>query len=323
MPEIGAHQRVLPEAESANGNAHFWRQFSRLAFFILFLLAPVLDLFRYDLTQTHFIVFGHALSFDLTREWLAHATPFDTGLRILTRLVLPFIVIVATGLYVFWRWGRIYCGWLCPHFSVVELINGLMRRVLARVTVWEPASRVLTPMQKLTGSTMIFLVALMIAALWALAFLSYLLPPLPLYQSVFSGTASFPVYTFLGVVTTLFTLDFMLARHLFCRFGCALGLFQSLLWMMNPKSMLVKFDRERSGACRGCTQACDDACPMRLPTRGYKRSKFTCTQCGECIAACSQVQASNPEGSLLHWANGEGLDRERLIPTVQLKSGRE
>jgi ferredoxin-type protein NapH len=28
----------------------------------------------------------------------------------------------------------------------------------------------------------------------------------------------------------------MFARHLFCRFGCAVGLFQSLAWMANPKA---------------------------------------------------------------------------------------
>jgi ferredoxin-type protein NapH len=32
----------------------------------------------------------------------------------------------------------------------------------------------------------------------------------------------------------VFTLEFALARHLFCRFGCAVGLFQSLAWMANP-----------------------------------------------------------------------------------------
>ena len=31
----------------------------RTGFFVLFLLAPPLDLFRYDLTQGHFILFAH------------------------------------------------------------------------------------------------------------------------------------------------------------------------------------------------------------------------------------------------------------------------
>ncbi|WP_368506776.1 4Fe-4S binding protein [Colwellia sp. 1_MG-2023] len=34
-----------------------------------------------------------------------------------------------------WRFGRIYCGWLCPYFSVVELLNDLMLEQLNRVTL--------------------------------------------------------------------------------------------------------------------------------------------------------------------------------------------
>ncbi|MBS1146953.1 MAG: iron-sulfur cluster-binding protein [Proteobacteria bacterium] len=43
---------------------------------------------------------------------------------------------------------------------------------------------------------------------------------------------------------------------------------------------------------------------MRLHPRTLKRSMFTCTQCGQCIQACEQVQQSNPHGTLLQWVDG-------------------
>jgi polyferredoxin len=276
----------------------------------------VLNIFRFDLTTTNFIVFGQTLSFDLTAEWVAQSDAMDVGLRILTRFIVPLIVIVAIGLFLFWKWGRLYCGWLCPHFSVVELINGMMQKRIGRVTVWEPAKA------NHTGSLfdwgVIILVSAMIAFLWALGLLSYLLPPIPLYTDLITGELSRNPSIFLFVATLVFTLDFVLARHLFCKYGCALGLWQSLFWMMNSKSILVEFDRERAKLCQSCDKDCEMACPMRLPVRSFKRAKFTCTQCAQCISACSKVQKDNPEGALLNWHEGEKTRHSSLIPVKTL-----
>jgi polyferredoxin len=34
------------------------------------------------------------------------------------------------------RWGWLYCGWLCPHYSVVVIITGLIRRASGKPTLW-------------------------------------------------------------------------------------------------------------------------------------------------------------------------------------------
>jgi ferredoxin-type protein NapH len=39
------------------------------------------------------------------------------ALSILLRGIVPALLLVAGFLAVAWRWGRLYCGWLCPHFS--------------------------------------------------------------------------------------------------------------------------------------------------------------------------------------------------------------
>lgn len=289
------------------------RFLARSSFFALFLLAPVLDIFRFDLTLTQFIVFGQALSFDLTPDWIMAADAIDAGLRMITRFVIPVIVVVCVGFYIFWRWGRLYCGWLCPHFSVVETINGLMKKRTGKVTLWESAKPGERRGEVLDWLLIVF-VSASIAFTWALGFLSYLMPPIPMYTELLHFELSRGEVIFLSVATTVFTLDFVLARHLFCKYGCAFGLVQSLFWMMNSKAMVVQFDRDRAAACKTCDKVCDEACPMRLPARGYKRSKFTCTQCGECVSACREVQKDNPQGSLLEWADGSALKQTTLIP---------
>jgi polyferredoxin len=102
----------------------------------------------------------------------------------------------------------------------------------------------------------------------------------------------------------------MFARHLFCRYACAVGLFQSIAWMGNRKAMVIGFNRRRVEECVDCNSACDNVCPMRIKPRQIKRLMFTCTQCGQCANACSQVQSGNPDGSLLKWVKDEcALDK--------------
>ncbi len=87
-------------------------------------------------------------------------------------------------------------------------------------------------------------------------------------------------------------IELLLARHLFCRYGCAVGLFQSLAWMANRRAMVVGFDRSRAAACAACS------------------------------AACREVQADNPHGSLLEWVDGacalnvsdQGFGRKPRVP---------
>jgi len=113
------------------------RVWFQIGFFALFLLAPPLDIFRLDLELGHFILFG--------QDWTLGLEPFLGGtagagkaaLNLLLRGLLPIVLVGGTLIWIAWRWGRLYCGWLCPHFSVVELINGLTRRASGKPSVWE------------------------------------------------------------------------------------------------------------------------------------------------------------------------------------------
>jgi ferredoxin-type protein NapH len=69
--------------------------------------------------------------------------------------------------------------------------------------------------------------------------------------------------------------------------------------MANNRAIAVGFDTRRAAACADCDNARDHACPIRLKPRTFKRKMFICTECAECIWACTRVQHGNPQQSLL------------------------
>ena len=287
------------------------RLISRSLFFALFVLAPLLDIFRFDLTLNHFILFGQPWTLGFSELQSGEAGSFEATSRILLRGFLPLFIFIGAGAWVAWRWGRLYCGWLCPHFSVVETINSLMRRASGKPSIWERAA---LPEKQSDGvaikpdSRWWWLTAVAVfgfSLLWAVTLLTYLLPPGEIWLNLFTGTLTTRQIAFITVATLLLMIEFTFARHLFCRFGCAVGVFQSLIWMGNRRSMVVGFDRSRSEICADCDASCEHACPMRLKPRGIKRKMFTCTQCAQCIQACERVQSSSLEYPLLKFLHNE------------------
>ena len=149
--------------------------------------------------------------------------------------------------------------------------------------------------------------------------LAYLLPPAEIWGGLLAGKLAPNPTRFLVAGSVVFTLEFAFARHLFCRFGCAVGLFQSLVWMADPKGMVVAFDRDHARDCRTCTtatypqgSACDNGCPMRLHPRNIKRMMFSCVQCGQCLDSCEETRTAQAREPLLEWKVGAEAVRETL-----------
>lgn len=295
----------------------------RTAFFALFLLAPVLDIFRFDLIQNHFVL--------LWNPWTLGIEETKSAAEMTMNVILGFLLIafvVGGGIFVSWKWGRLYCGWLCPHFSVVELINSLMRRASGKLSIWD---KTILPEVQQDGTQIkvnrlwwlvTLFAVLLFSFVWAVVLLTYLLPPREIYGNLISGSLTQNQFTFIAVATILLAIEFTFARHLFCRFGCAIGLFQSLVWMGNKDAMVVAFDRERAKLCADCDNSCEHACPMRLKPRGLKRHMFTCTQCMQCVEACENVQSPKSELPLLkmlelhcaHDASNRGFGYKPDVP---------
>ena len=276
-------------------------------FFLLFVLAPPLDILRIDLTRGHAILLGMDWTLGIDAFLTGQGDISEAAFNLFWRGFVPLIGGGALFLWIAWRYGRLYCGWLCPHFSVVEMINNLMRRASGKPSIWErrPLPELQPDGSRETPNGWYWLPTLLavfgFAFVWAVVLLTYLLPPAEIYANLLSGELTLRQSLFIGAATAALSVEFLLARHLFCRFGCAVGLFQSLSWMANDRAMVVGFDTARAGSCQDCNNACDNVCPMRLKPRTIKRKMFTCTECAQCISACTQVQGGEPDRSLLRW----------------------
>lgn len=291
------------------------RLLTQMGFFALFAVTPLFDLFRYDLTENH--AYFLTLTWDLGMDdfTAGRIGSLQAGLNIILFLFLPVLGTLALIVGVAWKWGRIYCGWLCPHFSVVETINRLMLTAGGKHSVWD---RKATPPWEPDGSParrdrrywlLVAPAALAFAFAWAVVGLTYLMPPFQVYHGLFTFTLHKYEVIFLTAATAVLSLEFLFARHLFCRYACAIGIFQSIGWMANKKAMVVGFDRSRLSDCANCLDghgsACDAVCPMRLKPRNVKRWMFACTQCAQCVSACGTVNRDHPQGSLLRWVKDE------------------
>jgi ferredoxin-type protein NapH len=305
--------QAAPGAAGALQRQRLWWQ---IGFFVLFVVAPVFDILRYDLEAGHAVILGLDWRLGLDDFFAGRIGATEVAINILLRVFLPIMGGAALLLAVAWRWGRLYCGWLCPHFSVVETINRLMRHASGRPSIWENKP---LPDRNPDGSAFTVNVrwwlvtvplAVAFAFVWAVVLLTYLLPPMEVYSNLLNLTPTRNQFIFITAGTVVLSIEFLFARHLFCRFGCAVGLFQSLAWMSNRGAMVIGFERPRAVECGTCYRkdhmgaaACEAVCPMRLKPRSTKNAMFTCTQCAQCLAACATVQGD--QDTLLTW-----IDRE-------------
>ena len=286
-----------------------FRRFTQIGFFLLFLLAPILDIFRLDLTRGHFIIFSYPWTLGLENFQPSSGDTLSAATTVLLKVFFPVLTILSIILFIIWRWGRLYCGWLCPHFSVVESINQLMYHFLYRLTVWEKPDK---EVKGIIPWLIVALSAITLAFVWSFSLLSYLLPPKELISDLTSLQLGKGSIRFLLAGTFILSIDFMFARHLFCRYGCAVGLAQSVIWMGNNSALRVTFDKSLASQCKNCDNECDFSCPMRLRPRGSKRSKFNCTQCGVCLTTCDKItDKQQKQISVITWQTHKQKNGEK------------
>ena len=196
-PGRGTSGKVIPIAVA--GAAKAPRQQQRLlwqaGFFVLFIMAPVFDLFRYDLVAGHAWFLGMPWKLGISDFLAGRISAGQAALNLFVRLFLPILATGGALIFVSWRWGRLYCGWLCPHFSVVETINALMRRASGKQSVWERPAPTLPDGRMRQANGHFFRIdprwwfatlplAVAFAFLWAVVLLTYLLPPFEVYGNL-------------------------------------------------------------------------------------------------------------------------------------------
>ena len=81
-----------------------WRSLTQIGFFALFILAPPLNIFRYDLTLGNFIIFGHDWTLKLDALQHGQASAADAAINMLVFGLIPVLLIVVGFIFIAWRW---------------------------------------------------------------------------------------------------------------------------------------------------------------------------------------------------------------------------
>lgn len=129
-------QAAAPTGRLGLNRVQRQRLATQAGFFLLFVIAPIFDLFRYDLNADHAWLLGMEWRLGLDDFMTGRIGALEAGANVLLRMFLPIFAGAAVFIWVAYKWGRLYCGWLCPHFSVVETINKLMVRASGKPSIW-------------------------------------------------------------------------------------------------------------------------------------------------------------------------------------------
>lgn len=244
-----------------------WRRAVQGAVLLALVLAPFVELLRFDLEEGVLVLAGR------------HLHP-GQDLWVVFGLVLVGLLWVFGGALIH---GRLWCGWLCPQTLSSELATKLEARVYGK---GRAARR--TPGRDLVYGTLVVAAAALLSA----AAVNYFLAP---GQRLAPPPGAWVAW---GVLTALAAADFLWIRHAFCLKICPYGVLLQLV--QDPKTLRVGIADEDRARCLEC-KACDRVCFMDVSPRDRDRhTDAACLLCGLCVDACDRVFARRGREGILH-----------------------
>lgn len=186
------------------------RPFVQIGIFILFFIVPLLDIFRMDLLQLRFFVFGKSFA-------------YNEGYILLICVFLMVFTFLAIS-----RWfGRQFCGWMCPHNTFSFIVNKTLDSGMIR------KSKELRKLIELGLSALI-------APVIAYCLISYFFDPITLFKEIIAlEWKSWSVVAYITLVCIFFVMIYRL-RTSFCRLACPYGMFQMSFADKNSRTGGVK-----------------------------------------------------------------------------------
>ena len=186
------------------------RNLVQIGIFILFFIVPLLDIFRMDLLQLRFFVFGKSYA-------------YNEGY-----ILLICVFLMVFGFLAISKWfGRQFCGWMCPHNTFSILIN----RILNSNVIKGNAS-----VRKMLEIVLSAMIALPIA----FSLISYFLDPINLFGEII--TLKWKSWSFIAYITlvSIFFVIIYRQRTAFCRVACPYGMFQMSFADKNSRTGGIK-----------------------------------------------------------------------------------
>lgn len=249
-------------------------------------------------------------------------TASDSFFFLLLLLFLAFALFFFTSL-----WGRLWCGYACPQTVFLE-------SWIRPLEIWIEGDRTQRKRRDkqewswdwIWRKTAKWAAFLAVSTLLATAIVSLFVPA----RDLWTGRAGGLSYSFVGVFTFLWYLDFTWFREQFCNFLCPYARFQSAL--TDDETLLIGYDPSRGeprggkqaaaeGRCIACNK-CVVVCPQGIDIRdGFQ---LECIQCARCVDACVSVMDKLGHRTLVEYtsqAEQEGRTVRRLRPRTLVYGG--
>lgn len=242
-----------------------------------------------DMQRRHFYLFG--ATFNAQDFWLLFFLLTGMG----------FALIVVTSL-----WGRIWCGYACPHTVFLEglfrpierLIEGPRSERLRRnAGPWTIDKLVRKTVKQLVFFGLAFAIAHLITA--------YFVSLPALYDMLLERPAEHPeAFAWAATLTGILYFNFAWFREQLCLIVCPYGRLQSVL--TDRDTVVIGYDVKRgeprgkkgaagAGDCVDCSR-CVVVCPTGIDIRNGLQ--IDCIGCARCIDACDEVmlKLQRPKG---------------------------
>ncbi len=238
----------------------------------------------FDIPGRNFFLFG--ATFNAQDFYLAYFVLTGIG----------FSLFIVSALF-----GRIWCGYSCPH---TVFLDGVYRRIErffdGNATQRKKLQAMPWNAQKIARRGAKWLSFLVVSAVLSHTFLSYFMPVEEVLAAVTHSPAAHPVaFTFIVIFTAIIYFNFTWFREQLCIVICPYGRLQGVLY--DRDTINVTYDTNRGeprgrytksreaderGDCIDC-QRCIAVCPTGIDIRNG--TQLECIGCANCIDACDEV----------------------------------
>ncbi len=272
-------------------NIHLYRRLTQVLFFLLIILIPVFDIFRFDSDLRSLIVFGSEwdlglkAGFDINQSF---GNASHVAWRFFLKAVLPWIAILAVFPILGAITGRFFCGWFCPEGALFELFDFFTVKILGRRS---PFTKKPNDPEQGDGQRIVYAIGAMICIVVIPLFLGvmmtgYFVKPSTVWSQVVNWEFTFGVKAgIIGVAIYAF-ISSLIVRHTLCKYVCSAGLMLMLFGWASPASLRIRTDPDKLAGCTDC-KGCEKVCFMNVKPRLPKKD-INCVNCGECIVACQK-----------------------------------